>query len=90
MARPVGSKGDKARIVSDAIRIALLRAAKKGKGKNVQAMADKLVELAVDGDVAAIREVADRVDGKPHQTSDINANLSFPPLLTNIPRAGAN
>ena len=34
-------------------------------------MADKLVGAAMDGDVRAIREIADRLDGRPHQSVDV-------------------
>lgn len=36
--------------------------------RKLDIIADKLIEKAQDGDIAAIREIGDRLDGKPHQT----------------------
>lgn len=38
-----------------------------GNRTKLQAIAAKLVEKAMEGDMAAIKEVADRLDGKPAQ-----------------------
>lgn len=35
--------------------------------KKIRRLADKLVDAALDGDVAAIKEVGDRLDGRPAQ-----------------------
>lgn len=35
--------------------------------KKIRRLADKLVSAALDGDVTAIKEVGDRLDGKPAQ-----------------------
>lgn len=54
----------------DALMVALNREAKGADGKKTKRLyiiADQLVEKACGGDVQAIREVADRVDGKPPQ-----------------------
>ena len=42
-----------------------------GDRTKLRAIADKVVELAIEGDVRAIREVADRLDGKPTQQIDM-------------------
>jgi len=48
--------------------IALKREAEKGtRTKKLQRIAGKLVDLAIDGNMAAIKEIGDRVDGKPTQ-----------------------
>lgn len=49
---------------ADAVRRALLAE----DGKKLRQLADKLIERALDGDVTALKEVADRMDGKPAQT----------------------
>ena len=64
--RPGGGKGQD-KLIADAIRVSLMRAAEKGKSKRLQLVADKLVDKAIDGDVAAIREIADRIDGRVPQ-----------------------
>lgn len=37
------------------------------RGKALREIATKLIEEALDGKMPAIREIADRLDGKPHQ-----------------------
>lgn len=66
---PKGSKPDK--LMRDAIMVALKREAIGTDGKPTQKLyqiADALVDLAVSGDMQAIKEVNDRVDGKAPQT----------------------
>ena len=41
---------------------------KEGKPKKLEALADKLVECAMDGEGWAMSEVANRLDGKAHQS----------------------
>ena len=49
--------------------IALKREAEKGgRTKKLQRVADKLVDLAVEGNITAIKEIADRLEGRPTQT----------------------
>lgn len=65
---PTGSKPDK--LMRDALMVALKREAKDAAGQpstKLAVIADKLVDLAAGGDVQAIKEVADRVDGRPAQ-----------------------
>lgn len=72
---PTGSKPDK--LMRDAIIVALHRQAEDANGKPTKKLAlvaAKLVEKAIDGDVAAIKEVADRVDGKSVQQTDLNVS----------------
>jgi len=56
---------------------ALIAALKKTDSEDVEAIqriADKLVALAAAGDVSAIKEVADRCEGKPPQFSTGDAD----------------
>ena len=54
----------------DALLKSLNREAKKGKPtKRLQAIVDKLVELAMKGDFYAIQEIFDRVDGRVRNRS---------------------
>lgn len=48
------------------LRIAINEASERG-GTKLRDIADALVTKAISGDVQAIREVADRIDGKPAQ-----------------------
>lgn len=51
------------RLWGDTIRRVLVQ----GDGKKMRAIAEKLVEMAMAGDMAAIRELGDRIDGKAIQ-----------------------
>lgn len=59
---------------SDMLRIAVKSARKKGPS-NLRKVADALVERAIDGDVPAIREIADRLEGKVSQQVDLNGEI---------------
>jgi hypothetical protein len=63
MGRPIGSR-NKEKPFLDALKIAL-----RARPGALRTMADKLIEGAEAGNLTAIKEVADRVDGKP--TRDI-------------------
>lgn len=52
---------------------AIKRALMADDGKALRKIADQLVAMAEEGDMAAIREVIDRTDGKPHQTSTVES-----------------
>jgi hypothetical protein len=68
MARTKGAIADK--LYADAIRIAAHREIEDDEGKvrkRLNVIADKLLKLACDGDMAAIKEVGDRLDGRPAQ-----------------------
>lgn len=61
---PLGNKNaSKNRPWAEAINRALLAE----DGKKLRALAEKLIGLALEGDVAALREIGDRVDGRPAQ-----------------------
>ena len=73
MANP---KTDK--IWADALRRAVMRRieGEEGKPQKIERIADKVVELALDGKVDAIKEIGDRLDGRPKQAMDVNANIA--------------
>jgi hypothetical protein len=64
MGRPIGSV-NREKPFNDALRIAL-----RGHPLRLRRIAEKLTEKAEEGDLAAIRELADRLDGKPAQVID--------------------
>ena len=64
MAAPLGNKNAvKNRPWSEAINRALLA----DDGKRLRGIAEKIVTLAEGGDVQALKEIGDRLDGKPAQ-----------------------
>ena len=67
MAKP-GPKSDK--LWADAVRLAVNRESEDADGKirkRLSIIADKLTRAAMDGDMQAIKEVGDRLDGRPAQ-----------------------
>ena len=60
--RPGGSKPDK--IWRDALMLAANEPGPTGR-KRLREAAEKVVELALAGDMAAIKEMGDRLDGRP-------------------------
>ena len=78
MARTKGAIAEK--WWTDAVRIAVMRESdtpddEGKKRKRLSAIADKLCRLAEDGDMAAIKEVGDRLDGRPRQTTEVEGDL---------------
>jgi hypothetical protein len=67
MAKTKGAVSDK--FWSEAVRLAVYREAEGDgeKRKRLNIIADKLCKLAMDGDMQAIKEIGDRLDGKPAQ-----------------------
>lgn len=64
--RPKGAWSDKA--WRDAIRVAVMRVHTDPKqGKKLNALADALVNAGLSGDVSALKEIGDRLDGKVAQ-----------------------
>ncbi len=75
---PGGGKGQD-KIWSDALRRAVMRESDTDKGrKRIEVMADKCARMAENGDMAAIREIGDRLDGKSPQYSEIAAKGGAP------------
>lgn len=58
------------KIWRDAIRLALARR-DKGDEKAVERLAGRLVDLAEEGDMQALKEIGDRLDGKAIQATAI-------------------
>jgi hypothetical protein len=61
---PGGRSNEK--IWRDALRMALKEATSDGMPR-IRALAEKTVSLALEGDMQAIKEIGDRMDGKPAQ-----------------------
>lgn len=64
----------------------LRRAIAQDDGKTMRKAAEALLKAAADGDIAAIKELADRLDGKAHQTIATPEGQS---LVVEIVRYGA-
>jgi hypothetical protein len=51
---------------------ALDRAIKQDEGQRLRAAAEKLLDLAAAGEMWAVKELGDRLDGKPTQQTEIS------------------
>jgi hypothetical protein len=73
MAAPLGNtNAAKAKVWSAAIERALERRLSH-RQPALDELADKLISMALEGDLGAIREFGDRMEGKPKQSTDITA-----------------
>lgn len=69
MGAPVGNKNaTKNKLWAEALNRALLAE----DGKKLRALAEKLIARAEEGDVTALKEIGDRMDGKPTQQTEIS------------------
>lgn len=69
MGAPVGNTNSKAdnRLWGNTIR----RAIAQGDPDRLRRIADKLLHMAEEGDLGAVKELGDRLDGKPAQSLDV-------------------
>ena len=68
--KAVGPKSDK--MWRDALMVAVKRLTDDGtKTKKLYLLADALINKALAGDVSAMREIGDRLDGKPAQAVEL-------------------
>lgn len=80
-----GGKGQD-KIWSDAVRRAVKRA-RDGKGrKKLEILADSLVDKGINGDVSAMREVGDRLDGRSTQAVNLKHDVTdkFAEILKHV------
>lgn len=69
-------QGSKRKKWAEALDRALHReSAGKGSPRWLEVIADRCVAAAAAGEIAAIKEVGDRIDGKPHQSIDTTGEL---------------
>ena len=80
-AQPGNKNAVKNRPWSEAINRALLAE----DGKKLRALADKLIDAAMEGDVTALKEIGDRIEGKPAQSLMLG-NDPDNPLLESVTR----
>jgi hypothetical protein len=69
-----GTNKGKDKIWADAIRVAVLRDGPDGKAR-IFALAEQCVTAALGGDMQAMKEIGDRLDGKPAQAIDMTAEV---------------
>ena len=75
MAAPLGNKNAvKNRPWAEVINRALIQ----GDGQRLRTIAEKLLTLAENGDIQALKEVGDRLDGKPAQQVQLSGDADEP------------
>jgi hypothetical protein len=77
---PVGNKNaSKAKPWSDAIRKAAMRviATDEGNRKKLDILAERLLTKALEGDVPALKELGDRIEGKVPLTTNDEGGLTI-------------
>jgi hypothetical protein len=85
MAAPVGNQNArKAKIWEQAIKRALARKANSTIDDGLDGLADKLVEAAASGEAWAIKEIGDRLDGKPAQSTELSGPDGGPILTQGL------
>ena len=62
---------------SDAIR----RACLADDGRRLRVIAEKLLEKAIEGDIQAMKEIGDRMDGKSEQRTTLAGDVDAPLFL---------
>lgn len=83
MAAPEGNDNySRGAIFNDALR----RAVKQDDGKRIRAAAEKLLDLAAEGTPWAVRELADRTDGKAAMSVALSGADGGPVQIQQITR----
>jgi hypothetical protein len=86
--KAVGPKSDK--LWREAIMLAVHEEDEATGKKKLRALAEELVKKAETGDVTALKEIGDRLDGKPPQqiqhADNEGGKLKYVPVATGITR----
>ena len=81
---PLGNNnGGSGQLFHSALKRALARAGKNVDG-GLNKVCDKLVKSANDGEQWAIKEIADRIDGKAHQSVTTETTVTIKPATINL------
>lgn len=76
MAAPVGNKyGTRARVWSQAIERALAKRSRADQIESLDVLAEKLLALCDQGDLQALKELGDRMEGKPAVSIEAQADV---------------
>ena len=73
-AQPGNQNAKKGKLFYDALRVALVQEDRKSLRK----ITDKLVKAAEEGDAWAVKEIMDRMDGKPVNTTELSGAEGTP------------
>lgn len=81
MGAPAGNQNARKRHWSTAIEAAVMVEDERTKKRRLHAIADKLISMAEGGDIQAMKEIGDRLDGKAAQDLNLGSNPENPMLL---------
>ena len=85
-AQPGNANATKGKPWREAIDRALARAAEQDDFRSLNRLADKLLEKAGEGDLGALKELGDRLDGRPAQSVTLGGDAENPVRLEQIVR----
>lgn len=77
MGAPLGNQNARKGKWSEAVEAAAEIEDPATRRRRMVCIADKLVEKAMSGDITAIKEFGDRIDGKAHQSIDATVDASL-------------
>lgn len=87
MGAPLGnSNATKGKPWAAAIARALAKRSRVDQKEALDELAEKLLCLCADGDLQALKELGDRLDGKPKQVTVLNGDEEGGPLVARIER----
>lgn len=76
---PLGNNNNKKnKPWADAIRRAIARREQTGDGADLNRLAESLLDKAAEGDMAALKELGDRLDGKAAQSLTVGGDEDKP------------
>ena len=84
-AQPGNTNQSKGKPWADAIRRAIARREATGNGADLNKLAETLLDKAAEGDMTAIKELGDRLDGKSAQSVTV-AGDPDKPLVSRVER----
>lgn len=83
MGAPFGNQNARKRHWAEAITAAVQKEVDPATGRRkLHAITDKLIELAENGDIQAMKEIGDRLDGKAKQQTELTGPDDGPLVVT--------
>ena len=83
MGAPLGNQNARKGHWTEAITAAVQKEVDPATGRRkLHAIADKLIELAEDGDIQAMKEIGDRLDGRAPQSVTLAGDPDAPLAIT--------
>lgn len=92
MANPTGKNGREQKPWADAIKRALARAENDPVAghRTINKLAEQLLSKAAEGDMPALKELGDRLDGKPIQSIDADIRGTLTGILAGMGSGPSN